>query len=296
MSKNTKRETYKEYLALQRRDNKLYEEKKNLGYRELEKPIHHGYTAYVELREDVAKRTDKVGLAYQYIVKHFSTECWGRTLDFWEKKKKQSWYDYEYYYKPKIRKITEREFEALPPNIAKYFYNYKVDNKMYWGTQECKIFSHVIPEHYLVIKIKKSYLTHQKIVDSELEREISFVEDKLSEFYDKTPYFRHSGIGKRTKQLLNRRDRGYNKQVLRKNLKTMFISDSLEYLNYQSEIHRLENEVESEEYKIDESHFKPLTEKEFYEESDWTEWTCSWDNEPYEFKHKHRHGGRWYYW
>lgn len=294
MSKNTKRETYKEYLALRRREDKLEEERKNLGYRELEKPIHHGYIAYVQLREDVLRRTDKEGLAYQYIVKHFSTECWGRTLDFWDKKKKKSWFDYEQYYKPKIRKLTEHEYEALHPSIQKYFYNYKRDNKMYWGGKECKIYSNVIPEHYLVIKIKKDYLTHQKIVDSELEREISFVEDKLSEFHNQTPYFRHSGIDKWFKTHLNRNARYHNKRALKKNLNSIIENIPYEYHKEQLELHNLEMEALGYENAI----FEPCSKKEWDEDGTYQDWSsCSaWAHDPYEFKYKHRHGGRWYWW
>jgi hypothetical protein len=33
---------------------------KALGYRTLDKPIHHGYNAYFTLREDIAKRDDRL--------------------------------------------------------------------------------------------------------------------------------------------------------------------------------------------------------------------------------------------
>lgn len=294
MSKNTKRETYKEYLALQRREDKLYEEKKNLGYRELEKPIHHGYTAYLELREDVLRRTDKEGLAYQYIIKHFSTETWGKTIDFYKKSKK-TWYSFDYdYVTPKIRKITEREFEALHPSIAKYFYNYKIDNKYHWGGLECRYYTNVIPEHYVVIKVKKDYLTHQKIIDSELEREAAFVEDKISAFYNTTPYFRDSGIGKWFRTNMNRRDRYHNKRALKYNLSQVIENDSYDRYKESLDIHNLEMEALGQDDYI----FEVCTKKEWEEEVTCNDWgyVSGWEHDPKEFKYKHRHGGRWYWW
>jgi hypothetical protein len=39
---------------------KQSEIKSQIGYRTLDKPIHHGYNAYFTLREDIAKRDDRL--------------------------------------------------------------------------------------------------------------------------------------------------------------------------------------------------------------------------------------------
>jgi hypothetical protein len=58
MSKNTKHKNYKSYLKLLTEQEKLEVIRRNLGYRELEQPRHHGYEAYLVLRDDIANRDD----------------------------------------------------------------------------------------------------------------------------------------------------------------------------------------------------------------------------------------------
>ena len=295
MGKNTKRENYKEYLALQRRDEKLSDERRNLGYRELEKPIHHGYNAYLELREDVQRRIDKEGLAYQYIIKNFMVETWSKTQDFVNKHKGKRYHYYEYNYenKPHIRKITEREYETLHPSIQKCFYNYRIDNKHYWGGAEQRIYSHLIPDHYLIMKIKNSYITHQKVIDSQLEREISFVDDKLQEFYNTTPFWRGNGFTW-FRRYYTKRDRRYNKTVLTKNLKEGIPNDSYERYKESLEIHNLEMECLGQEDYI----FEPCSKIEWELDNDAQNWSdaSAWSHDPYPFRFSHRNDAKWKWW
>ena len=296
MSRNTKKEGYKEYLALLRKDEKLGEERKNLGYRELEKPIHHGYNAYLELREDVQRRIDKEGLAYQYILKHFMVETWSKTPEFVTKHKGKRYHYYEHNYenKPHIRKITEREYEKLHPSVQKYFYNYRIDNKYFWGGAEQRIYSHIIPDHYLIMKVKNSYLTHQKVLDSDLEREISFVDDKISEFWNTSPFWKSSRGFKWFRVRQNRADRRYNKITLGKNLKQGVESSSYEYYLKSLEIHNLEMEA----IGYNDCIFEPSSEIEYYMDSDAHNWSdvSGWSHDPYPFEYNHRHKARWNYW
>jgi hypothetical protein len=67
------------------------------------------------------------------------------------------------------------------------------------------------------MKIRKSYLTHEKVIDSELEREISFVYDKLYQLREVTPVYNNYGYSK-YKDRFNRSDRQFNKMALRKNI------------------------------------------------------------------------------
>jgi hypothetical protein len=42
-----------------------------MGYRTLDKPIHHGYNAYFTLRR-YCKKDDRLSWAYQYFIDNFS--------------------------------------------------------------------------------------------------------------------------------------------------------------------------------------------------------------------------------
>jgi hypothetical protein len=83
---------------------------KALGYRTLDKPIHHGYNAYFTLREDIAKRDDRLSWAYQYFIDNFSTQPWSRTIDFKRKNKKS-----KEVIKPEFIRISEKQYNSYVP-------------------------------------------------------------------------------------------------------------------------------------------------------------------------------------
>lgn len=183
MSKNTKELGYKGYLQLLDRESELRDQIQALGYRELEKPIHHGYTAYLTLREDVLKRKD--GKDYQYIIDKFAYTTWSRTTDFRVKHKKK----YEDNL-PKLHYISESEYLKLDIRYHKYFY---LHTRTYasWNGNVYKYYQAYIPPQYLVINIKNHYLTHVKIIDGDLESELQFVKDKVWDYQrNKSPYHR----------------------------------------------------------------------------------------------------------
>lgn len=183
MSKNTKDFGYKGYLQLLDRQSELQDQIRALGYRELEKPIHHGYTAYLTLREDVLKRKD--GKDYQYIIDNFAYTTWSRTTDFRVKRKKK----YEDNL-PKLRYISESDYLKLDVRYHKFFH---LHTRTYssWNGNVYKFYQAYIPQQYLVINIKNHYLTHVKIIDGGLESELQFVNDKLWDYQQRqSPYNR----------------------------------------------------------------------------------------------------------
>ena len=66
MKRNAKTEKYKAFLSKMRERDTNWEAQRKLGYKPLEKPIHHGYDAYWILRDDVARREDAD--KFQYIL------------------------------------------------------------------------------------------------------------------------------------------------------------------------------------------------------------------------------------
>jgi hypothetical protein len=144
------------------------------------------------------------------------------------------------------------------------------------------------------MKVKNSYLTHQKVLDSELEREISFVDDKISEFWNTSPFWKSSRGFKWFRVRQNRADRRYNKIAIGKNLRQGINNDSYELYKENLEIHNLEMEGLGEDDCI----FEPCSRKEFEEDSDSYDWAyvSGWSHDPYPFEYNHRHKARWNYW
>lgn len=250
MSKNTKHKNYKAYLRLLAEEDKLETIQRNLGYRELEKPVHYGYNAYFVLREDVARRDD--AFIYQHIIDNYSTETWSKTPEFYIKKKR--------YYedrRPTFQDIPESLYNRLDVRVAKHFYHDSEKDRKSWDGSVIKTYVCGIPPYYVVMKVKKSYLTHEKVIDSEVERQLSFIGDKLSQMMDTMPLFNNNGLTAFRKGLV-KNERNYNKQQLRKNLKTQILS----------------------------------------EDGVWEDWSHSsnMNGDPYQFDYKTRNNAKWLWW
>lgn len=205
---NTKKESYKRYLALSKRENEINVAQKNLGYVELETPIHHGYLSYFVLREDVANRENGDELAS--LLAKYSHEAWCRTKDFIVKRKKQV-----EIITPKLMILDERDYLKLPVKTQAHFRMTWVE---YWGGMR-KGFILDFPRHYLVIKRKKDYITHRKVIDGALEAEEAFIRDKIWEiFYKSSPY--DNGRMKPYAKARNKSERRTNKIMLKSNFNT----------------------------------------------------------------------------
>jgi hypothetical protein len=267
MSKNTKHKDYKRLLALREKEDELDKAIKNLGYVELEKPIHHGFNAYLTLREDVAKREDKVAGLYQYFIDNFAPETWSRLPSFYTRNKKGKVNDN----RPKLRRLTQKEYDGFMPWVQEHLHKRTEYN---WGN-EYVYYVPYVPEYYLVMKIKNSYITHRKVVDGELESQRAFVKDQRWQLEENIKPWNENGYSKFLK-LIQKANRINNKLPLKININTVFINDSKEWLNEQG---------------VD------ITERDFITDSDWTNWGCSsaWSQDFYEFKHKPRNEARWWY-
>ncbi len=267
MSKNTKHKDYKRLLALREKEDELDKAIKNLGYVELEKPIHHGFNAYLTLREDVAKREDRVAWLYQYFIDNFASEPWSRLPVFYTKNKKGKITDN----RPYFRRLTQKEYDDFLPWVKEHLHKRTIYN---WGN-EYVYYVPYVPDYYLVMKIKNSYITHRKVIDSDLERERAFVKDQRWQLEDKIKPWNPNGYSKFLR-LINKANRRNDKIALQKNLNTNFINDSYEWLKKQ--------EVE-------------ISEKEFITTSDWSNWSGSsaWSEDFYEFNYRTRNEARWWY-
>jgi hypothetical protein len=267
MSKNTKHKDYKRLLALREREDELDKAIKNLGYVELEKPVHHGYNAYLTLREDVAKREDRVAGLYQYFIDNFASVPWSRLPEFYTKNKRGKIHDN----RPKLRRLTQKEYDGYLPWIQEHFHK---RTKYNWGN-EYIYYVPYIPDYYLVMKIKNSYITHRKVIDGDLESERIFIKHKIWGLEDKIKPWNQNGYSKFLK-LITKAKRRNDKIALQKNINTDFINDSYDW-------------VIKEGINI--------TERDFITDSDWTNWADSsaWSQDFYEFNYRARNEAKWFY-
>jgi hypothetical protein len=70
------------------------------------------------LREDIAKRDDRLSWAYQYFIDNFSTQPWSRTIDFKRKNKKS-----KEVIKPEFIRISEKQYNSYVPWAQEYLKN-----------------------------------------------------------------------------------------------------------------------------------------------------------------------------
>ena len=153
MKRNKKTEKHKEFLRLEREMSANWEAQRKLGYKPLDKPIHHGYDAYWVLREDVSRRDDAD--RFQYILDTYGITVWCRKKDF---KAWDYFYKREVDIKPGFKEITLREYEELNPWVKKFFDSYTKYTS--WGKSSYIMYRVNIPDYFLIRKREKSYKTH----------------------------------------------------------------------------------------------------------------------------------------
>lgn len=213
MSQNTKKESYKKYLQLIERRHEIHEAQSNLGYVELEKPIHHGYTCNFVLRDDVQKRVDGPILAK--LLTKYSTVEWSRTKDF-IKGKKRNYVKIE----PKFLNICENEYEKLDIKTREFF---RITWVKGWN-EYYKAYVLDFPSYYVVIKKRKDYITHRKEIDGVLESEERLINDMINQIsYISSPY--DDGSMKPYAKIKNKSERRKNKIILKRNIDKTYVFD-----------------------------------------------------------------------
>ncbi|MEK6828556.1 MAG: hypothetical protein AABY15_00320 [Nanoarchaeota archaeon] len=226
MKRNKKTERYKDFLKLESQLSINWEAQRKLGYKPLDKPIHHGYDAYWVLRDDVSRRDD--AWQWQYILDNFgkSTWCRDKSFRYWNKQERMM-----VNIRPSFKDIDFNKYENLPPWAKKFFY--ATEKKGYWG-QMYKVYSVGIFDYYLKMKVVKSYKTHYKVIDELLKQEEAELEARLEgQFYDerRKSWNRHRS-GKDWRTIFNRADRRHNKNALKVNIDFLDDEESCKDFKY----------------------------------------------------------------
>jgi len=165
----------KEVLAIQRELRKLRNAKWNLGSYELPKPIRHGWYKHFRLRDDIARRRD--AKVFQNVLDVAGMKIWGRDKKHMEKVWAWAMRRDPRVLVPGIYKLDKKRYRSLLPAAQKYFEGFEL-NWTYWRGSHMEYHCRV-PSYFFVPTSTKAYITHRKIIDAQLEMEISELEGLL---------------------------------------------------------------------------------------------------------------------
>lgn len=270
MKRNKKGELEKEYRTLLNSWHDTCYAIRNLGYVELETPIHHGYEIYYELRDDIARSS--IGPKMELLIENFTSSSWCKDTSFIRKYKKTN---YEKI-KPLFNRVETHKYENFYEWTKQYF---RIDYNKYvnsWHGTRYYYYLLDIPEYYLVEKIRKSYITHRQIIDADLMSKEAEILKKLKSKKFYKFWGSRNFSDKPYSEMFNRKDRRYNKVMLKKNLNTYYCDDNTLW-------------------DIDFGDTDEIT-RENYKDRDFRSWQDGWGHEPYEFKYNHKRSAVYAYW
>jgi hypothetical protein len=223
----------KDFLRLQRASEENYEAQRNLGWIELDEPVHSGFTATLTLRSDVANRED--AWIFQEIVDKFSTSSWAKKIkdfDFLNKENRNGNIyknKFNFYHRPRIDDISDYNYNLLAPQVKKLFRK----SSSYFSSWRGEYYVCIVPSFYFDIKIEKRWITKVRVFDEVLEQEEAEIDSEIERnHYNKCFRSRYTCAPKSFRKYLNRQQRAKAKQVLYKNF---FNEKELEFEdNYKS--------------------------------------------------------------
>lgn len=167
--KNVKQAKELELKRLHRNLQKLWRSVLNLGTVELPKPRMMGWKRYFVLRPDFARRKD--GKEILEVLEKINTFVYSRTKDF-------SRYDYDdrpFNEKQRVKSLSKKVWDTLTPQKKAFFYPSK--HRDFRKSEIRYVFD--FPDYSLLHKVKRHYITHVPILDSELESQIDELENKV---------------------------------------------------------------------------------------------------------------------
>lgn len=205
MKRNKKFYKEKRLVFLKNQLEKNLQTQRNLGYETLDCPIHIGYEAYFDIRDDIKNRQDY--WIFEFICINLSTKTFARKRSLFDWNKKKRFIKYE---SPKIISIPESAYNKLIPQIKKYFtkdiFSYNNGWNYHW-------YICTVPNFYFEIKYRKVYRTRVKIYDPILKQEESEIRSEInSKFYNNKRWRKNAP--KKFRKHLNKKQRAKSKQIL----------------------------------------------------------------------------------
>lgn len=195
----------KDFLRLRSESIENSEAQRNLGWVELDEPIHSGFTAFLTLRNDVSNRED--AWVFQSLIDNFGTTSYARKIKEFNFFNKSNLY--QVYNKPHINEINEYTYNSLLPQIKKWFTKTTLSYSSWRGNYYyCNV-----PDFYFEIKIEKRWITKMRIFDEVLQQEEAEIDAEIKRKYYGL-YYKHSSVPKSFRKCLNRSQRAKSKRIL----------------------------------------------------------------------------------
>lgn len=186
----------KDFVELVRRRNELWAMKRRVPKRKLKEPFQDGWTLKIHLTDEAFRRLDgprmhkvveMVTIPYttrdsakiSKIRKERSVGAIKALFTFRDKDGNIS------YHGPHTTHIKHNEWEKLDRSLQKLFYRTEHHYVSRWGgaTYVDIRYTVDIPEQYLEVTVKKRMIHELQDIDPDLEKEHSWVEAQLEEYY-----------------------------------------------------------------------------------------------------------------
>lgn len=183
---------YKEFLALEKRYNELWQELRKRNWIPLPEPIQKGWEVSFILRDDIKRRKDapEIQKALDLVQHSFRTRnlklvkqvrqhrSFRKILNIYHTKSQPI-----YVHLPALALLGEASFKNLSPNVA-CFFEIDPENEKWRAFRGSKYYLS-IPHYWLELKVRPYYVTHQLDKGGEMEQEYEYLRDKLRQYWHK---------------------------------------------------------------------------------------------------------------
>ena len=161
----------KQIRKLVKEKDSLYKQQQALGYKELEKPIRHGW--YLELIILPQIERYKFKPEIEEVVKKLEKRHWGLTKEKAQKKWDNSVSKYLIY--RDIPTLSPKSYRKLSDKAKRHcrIFFFKENNK--WKRR----YYLRIPKNAYKISFRRAYTTHSKIIDPSIEERLDLIEQQL---------------------------------------------------------------------------------------------------------------------
>ena len=147
----------------------------NLGDVPLQKPIRNGWYKHLVMRTDISRRKD--AHIFQEILDVCARWVWGSDKKMADKRWLHNIKHNRDWQWAGLAWITKDKYKLLSPKAKTYFVEYEWKWTPWQGSIK-RYYCHV-PKYYFVTAYEKAYITHRRVVDSQLERKIAELENQL---------------------------------------------------------------------------------------------------------------------
>jgi hypothetical protein len=200
--RSQKKDVEKRLIQLHKQEVKLWTDRRKLPWVLLAEPYQKGWKRFFVLREDV-KRTNNAGF-YESLLEKINTIQYSKDKGFKVKKRRMRKRVYEVK-KQSLREFYEWEWNSprlqLTENEKAFFY--RQETLCSKGKYTCVKYVYAEPWRF-VLQIRPHMITHMKMIDEDLEREVQQLKN-----YVERNYLRHKII-KMTKGRKQNQRKYYN--------------------------------------------------------------------------------------